>query len=109
MSMRRYPHVFGCYSSEKASFLDCTGCVTTESILSGPTLSIPYPSRNFYIKTYWSKDGIVAVLLQSDVSDEARKKEAQEKAGGNCEFDKSLEVMRLRPISFISRSTVLPL
>ena len=28
-------------------------------ILSGTTLSIPDPSRNFYIKAYWSKDGMV--------------------------------------------------
>ena len=35
------------------------------------------------------------VLLQSDVSEEARKPEAQEKDGGNCEFDKYLEGMRL--------------
>ena len=50
-----------------------------------------------------------AVLLQVDVSSEARKSEAQEKYGGKFEFDNSLEVMGLRPISFISRSTVFPL
>ena len=50
-----------------------------------------------------------AVLLQADVSEEARKSEAQEKDGVKCEFDKYLEGMRLRPIYFILRSTVLPL
>ena len=39
----------------------------------------------------------------------AIKSEAQEKAGGNRKFDKFLEVMCLRPISFILRSTVSPL
>ena len=41
-------------------------------ILSGPTLAITYPSRSFYIKKYWSKDGTGAVLLKEDVSEEAR-------------------------------------
>ena len=43
------------------------------------------------------------VLLQADISEEAKKSEAQENSGGKCEFDKSLGGMRLRPISFISR------
>ena len=80
-----------------------------KDILAGPTLEIPDPSRRFYIKTDWSKDGMEAVLLQTYVSEESRKPEAQEKAEGNCEFDKSLEGMGIRPISFISRSTMLPL
>ena len=37
-------------------------------ILSGPTLAIPYLFRRFYINIDWSKDGMVAVLLQSDIS-----------------------------------------
>ena len=37
-------------------------------ILSGPTLSRPDPSRRFYIKTDWSKDGMGVVLLQADIS-----------------------------------------
>ena len=74
-----------------------------KDILSVPTLAIPDPSRRFYIKIDCSKDGMGAVLLQADVSEEARKSEAQEKAGRKCEFDKSLEGMRLQPISFISR------
>ena len=39
-----------------------------KDILSGPTLEITDPSRRFYIKTDWSKDGMVAVLIQADVS-----------------------------------------
>ena len=46
-------------------------------ILSGPNLARPDPSRRFYIKIYWSKDGMGAVILKSDVSEEARKPEAQ--------------------------------
>ena len=49
-----------------------------------------------------------AVLLQEDVSAEERKLEAQEKDGGKCEFDKSLEGMRLKK-SFVPRSIVSPL
>ena len=77
--------------------------------VSGPTLERPYPSKRFYINTYWSKDGTVSVILQVYVSEEEIKSEAQKKAGIKWEFDNSLEVMGLRPISFISRSTVLPL
>ena len=69
-----------------------------KDILSGPTLARPDPSRRFYIKIDWSKDKMGAVLLQADVSKEAIKPEAQEKDGGKCEFDNSLEGMRLRPI-----------
>ena len=46
-------------------------------ILSGPSLARTDPSRIFYIKTYWYKDGILAVLLQEDVSEEAIKSESQ--------------------------------
>ena len=67
-------------------------------ILSEPTLERPDPSRRFYIKTDWYKDGMGAVLLQEDVSEEARKLEAQEKDDGNCEFDTYLEGMHLQPI-----------
>ena len=49
------------------------------------------------------------MLLQEDVSEESRESELQEKDGGKCEFYKPLEVMRLRRISFVSRSTVSPL
>ena len=34
----------------------------------GPTLARPDPSRRLYIKTYCSKDGMGAMLLQADVS-----------------------------------------
>ena len=33
-------------------------------VLSGPNLSIPDPSRRFYINTYWSKYGMGEVLLK---------------------------------------------
>ena len=41
----------------------------TVDILSGPTLARPYPYRRFYIKIDWSKYGMVAVILQADVSE----------------------------------------
>ena len=78
-----------------------------KDILSVPTLSIPYPSRRFYIKTDWSNNGMGAVLIQEDVSQKARKEEAQEKDDVKCEFEKSVEVMCLRPICFIPVSMVL--
>ena len=44
--------------------------------------------------------------MKGDDSVEARKEYAQEKSGENYEFDKSLEGMRLRQISFILISMV---
>ena len=73
-----------------------------------PNLSRLDPSIRFYINIYCSEDGMGAVLIQADVSAEAIKSEAQEKDVEKCEFDKSLEGMRLRPIYFISRSTASP-
>ena len=35
-------------------------------IMAGPTLAIPDASWIFYINMEWSKDGMVAVLLQAD-------------------------------------------
>ena len=46
--------------------------------MEGPTLSIPDPSRIFYIKTDWSKNGMEAVLLQLDESVKTIKAEVQE-------------------------------
>ena len=80
-----------------------------EDIMEGPMLAIRDPYRIFYINTDWSKDGMGVVLIKSDDSVEAINSEAQEKVGENCEFDKSLEVIHLRPISFVSVSTVSPL
>ena len=48
-------------------------------ILSGPTLARPDLSKSFYIHTDWYKGVMGVVLLQADVSEEARKLEAQEK------------------------------
>ena len=42
-----------------------------KDILLGLTLERPDPSRRFLIKIDWSKDGMVVVLLQADVSEEA--------------------------------------
>ena len=70
-----------------------------KDILSGRTLAIPDPSIRSFIKIYWTKDVMGAVIMQEDVSAEAIKSEAQEKDGEKCEFDKSLEGMRLLPIS----------
>ena len=44
-------------------------------ILSVPTLSRPEPSRRLYIKTYWPKNGMGAMILQADFSEEARNSE----------------------------------
>ena len=43
-----------------------------KGILSGPTLERPDPYRRFYIKSDWYKNGIGAVILKEDVSEEAR-------------------------------------
>ena len=37
-----------------------------KQIVSGSTLSRPYPYRRFCIKTDWSKEGMGAVILQED-------------------------------------------
>ena len=42
-----------------------------KDILSVPNLEKLDPYRSFYIKTDWFKDGMGAVLLQVDVSEEA--------------------------------------
>ena len=42
-----------------------------------------------------------AVILKSDISGEEIKSVAQDKDSGKCEFEKSLEGIHLRPISFI--------
>ena len=52
-----------------------------------------------------SKGVMGVVLLKADDSLEVTKSEAQEKVGENGEFDKFPEGIRLRPISFILRST----
>ena len=49
------------------------------------------------------------VILQANVSVEARKAESQESDGENFDFDMSLNIMRLQKISFVSISTVSPL
>ena len=44
-----------------------------KEISSGPNLARSYPSRRLYINTDWYKDGMEILLLQADVSEEARK------------------------------------
>ena len=80
-----------------------------DDIMEGSTLAIPEPYRRFYIDKDGSKDVMGVVFLKSDDSLEATNAEAQEKVGENGEFDKYPERIRLRPISFILRSTVSPL
>ena len=66
-----------------------------EDIIEGPTLVIPNPYCGFYIDTDLYKDVMGVVLLKADDSVGATKKEAQEKVGENCEFDKSPEGIHL--------------
>ena len=68
--------------------------------MAGPILKRTYPYQIFYIKMYWSKYGMDMVLLQAYESVKAINSDSQEKYGGKCEFNKSLEGMRLR--KFIS-------
>ena len=53
----------------------------------------------------WNGGGTSEIICHS----RARKSEAQENCGSKCEFDKSLEVIFLRPIYFILISLVSPL
>jgi hypothetical protein len=76
-----------------------------EDVIEGPSLQRPDASRRFYVKTDWSKDGIGAVLLQADASDESKLAEDIESQGGPCSFDLTRSGLRLRPISFLSRKT----
>ena len=57
-----------------------------KDILSGPILERPDTYRRFYIKTYWSKDVMGVELLQSDVSEEARKSETQKRPAESVNF-----------------------
>lgn len=86
---------------------ECEALLTDmkRQVLAGPVLARPDPRRRFYLKTDWSKDGMGAVLLQADDSEEARAAEEREKHGGRCEFDCSASGLCLRPIAFISRKT----
>ena len=78
-------------------------------IMAGSSLARLDPSWIFHIKIEWFKGGMKALILKSDDSAEARNSEAHKKAVRNCEFDKSLEGICLRSISFILISTVSPL
>jgi hypothetical protein len=56
-------------------------------VTTGPTLQRPDASRRFYVKTDWCKDGIGAVLLQADASEDSLLAEHIEDNGGQCNFD----------------------
>jgi RNase H-like domain found in reverse transcriptase/Integrase zinc binding domain/Reverse transcriptase (RNA-dependent DNA polymerase) len=79
-----------------------------EEVIRGPTLQRPDPSRRYYVKTDWCKDGIGAVLLQPDTSATSQIAEDVECQGGQCNFDLTRSGLRLRPISFLSRKTTTP-
>ena len=72
-------------------------------------MEIVYLYWKFYIKAYWSEDGIIEVILQSEDSEEVIESESQKKDGVKCKFYKSLEGLRLCPISLLSIETVSPL
>ena len=84
-------------------------CILQElkgEVLSEPCLQRPNPTKRYYIKTDWCKDGMAGVLLQRDDSPESEAAEEQEKKGGKCEFELTLTgPLRLHPIKFISRRT----
>ena len=52
---------------------------------------------------------MVVVIIQADDLVDSISQRHKKRTGGKCEFDNSLEEICLRPISFISRSTVSPL
>jgi hypothetical protein len=74
-----------------------------KEVLESPTLKRPKPNRRFYVKTDWSTWAQGAVLLQVDVLEEAEAAMWREIHGGQCEFDKAIERLRLRPVKFISQ------
>ena len=49
-------------------------------------LKIPQMNRHFYVKTDFSAKAFSVVCMQADDSDKARSAEAQETAGGPCDF-----------------------
>ena len=55
--------------------------------MAGPTLERQDPSRRFYIKTDWSKDGMGAVILQAYDLAETSNAEAQEEASESVDLN----------------------
>jgi hypothetical protein len=74
-----------------------------QEIISGPVLKRPDPNRRFYLKTDWSAHAQGAVLLQADCTKEDEEAIRREIAGGNCEYEKTLSGLRLRPTAFLSQ------
>ena len=68
-----------------------------------PILEVLYQYR---LVQGWNGGGASAV---GGIQGGAKKSQAQEKDGGKCEKDKSLEVLRLHPIYIISRDIVSPM
>ena len=58
--------------------------ILKRDVLIRPVLSCLDQRRSFYVKTDWIKDGMGAVLLQVDDSEEACTVEAEKRAGGNA-------------------------
>ena len=74
-----------------------------QGIITGPVLRRPDFNRRFFLKTDWSKDAMGSGILQSEQSEKAEEALMAEINGGKCEFDKTVNGLRLRPIAFISR------
>ena len=77
--------------------------ILKQEILDGPVLKRPDPNRRFYLKTDWSCLAQGGVLLQADLTEGAEASMLREMWTGECEFDKKIEGLRLRPIYFISQ------
>jgi hypothetical protein len=74
-----------------------------QAILTGPVLKRPEPNRRFYLKTDWSAHAQGAVLLQAGCTKAEEEAVHRETKGGQCEFEKKLSGLRLRPVAFISQ------
>jgi hypothetical protein len=79
-----------------------------QAVLTGPLLKRPDPKRRFYLKTDWSAHAQGAVLLQAGCTKAEEDAVHRETQGGECEFEKKLSGLRLRPIAFISQRRVEP-
>ena len=93
---------------EYESTNDCHLEKLKQAILDGPILKRPDPNRRYYLKSDWSKWAQGAVLLQADVTEQAEIAMLKEMHGTQCEFDKKIHGLRLRPIKFISTRRQIP-
>ena len=76
-----------------------------DELITRPTLARPDYTRRFYLKTDWCRLGMAAVLLQADPDNQKAEQSENQEANkeGQCEFDKHMHRLRLRPIAFSSR------